>query len=200
VTSKTYNNSQEPGGSTAEEKIPSEEGQTSEALAPSPDPVAHLQAELEAAKVESNDWRDRFLRKAAEFENYRKRLEKEKADSVILAKSSVLLEFLSIADACERALESFNEETDQSGLDQYREGVELLYKQMLDTLARLGVTPIITKGQKFDPNFHEALARVISADLKENTITHEVRRGYMFQNRLLRPAQVNVAIHPRPES
>jgi len=200
VKSKTYNNSQEPNGSANEEKISPEDGRTSEAIEPSSDPVAHLRTELEAARSESNDWRDRFLRKAAEFENYRKRLEKEKADSMILAKSSVLVEFLSIVDACERALESLSEKSSQSSLDQYREGVELLYKQMLDTFARIGVTPIEAKGQKFDPHIHEALAREISTDLEENTITQEVRRGYMFQNRLLRPAQVHVAIGPRPES
>jgi molecular chaperone GrpE len=200
VTTKTNNNNQELGGSVTNEKGLPEEVQTSEAIEPSPDPLAHLQAELDTAKAESNEWRDRFLRKAAEFENYRKRLEKEKADSVISAKGAVLMEFVSVADACERALGSFNESTDQSSLEHYREGVELLYKQMLETLTRIGVTPIETKGQKFDPHIHEALAREIRADLEENTITREVRRGYMFQNKLLRPAQVNVAIHPRPEN
>jgi len=200
VTSNAYNNNQKPDNSVTEEKDSSEEAQTSEALEPSPDPLAHLQAELETSKTESNEWRDRFLRKAAEFENYRKRLEKEKADSMISAKGAVLLEFLPITDVCERALKSFNDKTNQFSLEQYREGVELLYRQMLDTFARIGVTPIETKGQKFDPHIHEALAREIRADLEENTITQEVRRGYMFQNKLLRPAQVNVAIRPRQES
>jgi molecular chaperone GrpE len=200
LKSNTYNNNQKPDNSVTEEKDSSEKGQASEALEPSPDPLAHLQAELETSKTESNEWRDRFLRKAAEFENYRKRLEKEKADSMISAKGAVLLEFLPITDVCERALKSFNDKTNQFSLEQYREGVELLYRQMLDTFARIGVTPIETKGQKFDPHIHEALAREIRADLEENTITQEVRRGYMFQNKLLRPAQVNVAIRPRQES
>jgi molecular chaperone GrpE len=201
MTSKTYNNSPEPESSAPEENPPPQESQESEAITPSLDPAAHLQAELDAAKVESDQWRDRFLRKAAEFDNYRKRIEKEKADTIMLAKSSVLLEFLSIADACERALGSFDNSLDiQSGLGQYREGVELLYKQMLDTLARIGVTPIQSKGQMFNPHLHEALAREVTSEVKENTITQELRRGYLFKDRLLRPAQVNVAVHPPPEN
>jgi molecular chaperone GrpE len=200
VISNTYNNDQGSDGSVTEEKGSPEEVQTSEAIEPSPDPLAHLRAELDTVKAESNEWRDRFLRKAAEFENYRKRLEKEKVDSAILAKGIVLMEFISVADACERALGSFNEKADQAGLEHYREGVELLYRQLLDTFIRIGVTPIETKGQKFDPHVHEALAREIRADLEENAITCEIRRGYMFHNKLLRPSQVNVAIHPRPEN
>jgi molecular chaperone GrpE len=195
-----YKHITEPDGSENEGKTSPDNSNTSEAIEPSADPVAHLQAELDAAKVETSEWRDRFLRKAAEFENYRKRLEKEKVDSIISAKSSILMEFLSVTDACERALESFNDNARQSGLEQYREGVELLYRQMLDAFSRIGVTPIKAKGEKFDPHIHEALAREVSADFEENTVTHEVRRGYMFQNRLLRPAQVNVAIRPHPET
>jgi molecular chaperone GrpE len=196
MTSKNCQNSPAP-----EEKSLSEDTQNFESIAPTPDPLAHLQAELSATKIESDQWRDRFLRKAAEFDNYRKRIEKEKADSIMLAKSSVLLEFLSVADACERALESFNDNKDiQSGLGQYREGVELLYRQMLDVFTRLGVTPIQAKGQMFDPHLHEALAREVTKEFEENTITHELRRGYMFKDRLLRPAQVNVAVRPRAEN
>ncbi len=176
----------------------SEREETGESIVPAPDPVAQLQADLRAARAEAAEWQDRFLRKAAELENYRKRAEKEKTDSMALAKSSVLIEFLPLADACERALKSFDEAPAASGtLQQYREGVELLYKQLMDTLSRTGVVPFETEGKKFDPHLHDALSREETTDYEENTIVKELRRGYLFKDRLLRPAQVIVAVNPQ---
>jgi molecular chaperone GrpE len=161
------------------------------------DPSVQLQADLEKAKSEIAEWQDRFLRKAAEFENYRKRSEKEKADAMMLAKSSVLMEFLPIMDACERALKSFSDaQSAPSGLTQYQEGVELLYKQLLDTMGRTGVVAMQTEGKPFDPHLHEALSREETIDFEENMIVKELRRGYLFKDKLLRPAQVVVAVHP----
>ena len=176
---------------TAEEAIeakPEQEG---------PDPLAQLQAGLSAAKTESEQWRDRFLRKAAEFENYRKRIEREKGESVLLAKSSVLAELLPIVDAYERALGSFSGEDAGACLEQYREGFLLMYRQLADTLARLGVVPIAARGETFDPNLHEALCREETIEYDENTVMEELRTGYMYGDRLLRPAQVKVAIRPQ---
>jgi len=176
---------------TAEEAIeakPEQEG---------PDPLAQLQAGLSAAKTESEQWRDRFLRKAAEFENYRKRIEREKGESILLAKSSVLAELLPIVDAYERALGSFSGEDAGACLEQYREGFLLMYRQLADTLARLGVVPIAARGETFDPNLHEALCREETIEYDENTVMEELRTGYMYGDRLLRPAQVKVAIRPQ---
>ncbi len=176
---------------TAEEAIeakPEQEG---------PDPLAQLQAGLSAAKTESEQWRDRFLRKAAEFENYRKRIEREKGESILLAKSSVLAELLPIVDAYERALGSFSGEDAGACLEQYREGFLLMYRQLADTLARLGVGPIAARGETFDPNLHEALCREETIEYDENTVMEELRTGYMYRDRLLRPAQVKVAIRPQ---
>jgi len=162
-----------------------------------PDPLAQLQAGLSAAKTESEQWRDRFLRKAAEFENYRKRIEREKGESILLAKSSVLAELLPIVDAYERALGSFSGEDAGACLEQYREGFLLMYRQLADTLARLGVVPIAARGETFDPNLHEALCREETIEYDENTVMEELRTGYMYGDRLLRPAQVKVAIRPQ---
>lgn len=161
------------------------------------DPLAQLQADVNAAKAEVAEWQDRFLRKAAEFENYRKRAEKEKAEAMMLAKSSVLVELLPILDACERALKSFSDiQNPAVGLQHYQEGVELLYKQLLDAMSRTGVVPMETEGKLFDPHLHEALSREETLDLDENTVVRELRRGYLFKDKLLRPAQVVVAVHP----
>jgi molecular chaperone GrpE len=198
MTWKQYENPSDP---TSDEKTPEVEPSTSEAITPSPDPQAQIQAELAEARIESEQWRDRFLRKAAEFDNYRKRMEKEKAESTMLAKSTVLQEVLPVADACERALLSLRDESESKGsLEQYREGVGLLYRQILDVLLRMGVVPIEAVGKKFDPHLHEALAREEDLDHDENTVIQELRRGYLFRDRLLRPAQVTVAIHPRSEN
>ncbi len=196
MTWKIYQHPSESGGSSPEAKP--EEQKPVEAVTSPIDPLAQLQADLTAAKAETAEWQDRFLRKAAEFENYRKRVEKEKADSMMIAKSSILLEFLPIADACERGLESIDKvQSIEESIEQYRDGVELLYKQLLDTLVRTGVVPMEAKGKKFDPHFHEALLREETADFEENTVITEWRRGYFFKDRILRPAQVVVSKLPQ---
>jgi len=196
MTSKTTQNPPNHQDSSVDEKpIPKDES-TSEVKAAGTDPHAKLVADLEAIKAESEQWRDRFLRKAAEFENFRKRSERERAESATLVKSTVLIEFLPIMDVCERALKSFSEQHDQAGLQSYREGVELLYKQLGDTLARLGVIALEAKGQKFDPHVHEALVHLETLEHEDNTVVEELRRGYLLKDRLLRPAQVVVASSP----
>jgi molecular chaperone GrpE len=197
MTWRIYRHPAESEGSRSDSNNESQDG-ANESIAPPTDPTAQIQADLNAAKAEAAEWQDRFLRKAAEFENYRKRADKEKNDSMFLAKSAVLLEFLPIADACERALKSIGEPQKQSeGLDQYREGVELLYKQLLDVLGRVGAVPMDAKGKLFDPHLHEALAREETEDLEENSIAEELRRGYFFRDKLLRAAQVIVAVRPQ---
>ena len=169
-----------------------------ESVASPMDPMAQLQADINAAKAEVAEWQDRFLRKAAELENYRKRAEKEKTDSMMLAKSSVLTEFLPVADACERALTILDETQGTPGnLQHYREGVELLHRQVLDALSRSGVAPMKAEGKHFDPHLHEALSREETSDSEEGTVIRELRRGYLFRDRLLSPAQVVVAVHPQ---
>ena len=172
-----------------------EENEPLETADSSADSPAGQEDALKTAKAEVADWQDRFLRKAAEFENYRKRMDKEKSDSAVLAKSSLLMEFLPVADACERALQSMEKGKGTPGdLDQYREGVELLYKQLLDTFGRAGVVPIESEGKPFDPHLHEALSRTEDASYVEDTVVQEVRRGYLYKDRLLRPAQVIVSV------
>jgi molecular chaperone GrpE len=195
MTWKTYHQSSE-AEATQPEEIP-ENPEVIESVAPPIDPLAQLQDDLKTAKDEAAAWQDRFLRKAAELENFRKRSEKDKIEGITLAKSSVLIEFLPVADACERALASLAEtNTDESeSLLQFKQGVELLYKQLLDTLGRTGIVPIEAKGKAFDPHLHEALSREESADIAEDMVVRELRKGYLFKDRLLRPAQVIVAVH-----
>jgi molecular chaperone GrpE len=114
-----------------------------------------------------------------------------------MAKSSILLEFLPVADACERALKIFAESREPTGhLQQYRDGVELLYRQAIDALSRTGVVAMQTEGKPFDPHLHEALSREETPNMDEGTVFKELRRGYLFKDKLLRPAQVIVSVHP----
>ncbi len=179
-------------------KADPENGKITESITTPMDPMVQLQADFDKAKAEVTEWQDRFLRKAAELENFRKRSEKEKADSVLLAKSSVLIEFLPVADACERALKMLSDgQNTPDSLQQYQQGVELLYKQILDALSRSGAEAMETVGKPFDPHRHEALSREETPDFQEGTITKELRRGYLLKEKLLRPAQVVVAAKPQ---
>jgi len=198
MTSKSQQPSDSPVPASDAKPIAEEEAGSGTKVT-APDPVAQLQADLEAAKAEAEQCRDRFLRKAAELENFRKRSDRERMEASALIKSSVLIEFLPIVDACERALESFKVEDNQPGkVQKYREGVELLYKQLGNTLTRMGVVPFEAAGQKFDPHKHEALSHLETDEYEENTVVQELRRGYLLKDRLLRPAQVVVASRPKP--
>jgi molecular chaperone GrpE len=177
----------DPGTAGAEEPAPVE------------DPAAQINAEIESLKSELAQCQDRFLRKAAEFDNYRKRMERERNEAAQMAKSSVILEMLPVADACDRALESLKTSQVADGLDQYREGVRLLYKQIHDVMNRLGVAPIDAQGKAFDPHLHEAITREVSHEYEDNVVIDELRRGYMFKDRLLRPSQVRVSAGPPPK-
>jgi molecular chaperone GrpE len=200
MTLKTKQNPLNPKDSATDEELVAREEADPGNKAAEPDPQAQLKTDLETAKAELEQWRDRFLRKAAEFENFRKRSERERVESAALTKSSVLVEFLPILDACERALRSFAEGADQQGrLQSYREGVELLYRQLGDTLARLGVVAVEAKGKKFDPHMHEALVHMETEEHEDNTVIEELRRGYLLRERLLRPAQVVVASSPKSQ-
>ena len=196
MTWRIYQYPSDPNGNDG--RAESENEEATESITSPMDPMAQLQADLDKTKSEVAEWQDRFLRKAAELENFRKRSEKERADSMLLAKSSVLAEFLPIVDACERALTMLDQDRNASdGLEQYRQGVELLYKQMLDALSRTGVEVIEAEGTLFDPHQHEALSREETPDFEEGTIIKELRRGYFLKEKLLRPAQVIVAVRPQ---
>jgi molecular chaperone GrpE len=150
---------------------------------PAPDELAKALGECEGL-------RDRLLRTTAEFDNYRKRVERERRETIERAAEGVLLEILPIVDDLERALAA---EASGEGTDAYRRGVELIYKQLTDLLARRGVTPIEAVGQIFDPHLHQAVASEPHPDRRDGEIVEELRRGYRLGDRLLRPAMVKVA-------
>ena len=145
---------------------------------------------LAAAERERDELRDRLLRTAAEFDNYRKRTDRERRELVEAAAASLIEDLLPVLDDLERALEA---PADDPAAAAYRRGVELIHRQLLDVLRRRGVEPIDTLGHAFDPAWHEALGSVPLGDRRDGEITAEIRRGYRIGSRLLRPAQVMVA-------
>jgi molecular chaperone GrpE len=131
---------------------------------------------------------DRLLRTAAEFDNYRKRIDRERRELSEYAASDVLLELLPIIDNLERALVTPGAEDDP-----VRKGVELIHKQMLDVVRKRGVRPIEAAGAMFDPKYHNAVIHEESSEHPDGEVIQELQRGYMLGDRLLRPAMVKVA-------
>jgi molecular chaperone GrpE len=149
------------------------------------DNVAELQRQRD-------EYYDRLLRKTAEFDNYRKRIERERQAQAESAAADLLQELLPLVDDLERALKSESAE----GSDAYRRGVELILKRLEDTLRRRGVRPIEALGADFDPNYHQAVAYEPAPEKdarRDGEVIEEFGRGYMLGDRLLRPSMVKVA-------
>jgi molecular chaperone GrpE len=157
-----------------------EQAEQAERTDAQPDPQEELRREKDALQ-------DRLLRTAAEFDNYRKRVDRERRDLAEFTAAEVLRDVLPIVDNLERALAAAGEG------DPLRKGVELIHKQMLDLLRKRGVKPIEALGADFDPNFHQAVVHETSSEHREGEVMEELQRGYLLGDRLLRPAMVKVA-------
>jgi molecular chaperone GrpE len=148
----------------------------------STDPVADMQRERD-------DYYDRWMRKAAEFDNYRRRVERERREQSDQAVLDLLEQLLLVVDDFDRALTVDAGE----GGGAYRKGVELIHAKFHDLLRKQGVKPIEALGTDFDPNLHQAVIQEASPDHREGEVIGELRKGYMIGDRLLRPAMVKVA-------
>jgi molecular chaperone GrpE len=155
--------------------------------------LAALRSERDAQAREAAEARDRYLRTLAEFENYRRRTGREREDWRRQAQEELLRGILPVLDNFDRALAA----PPTPGADQgFRTGVELIHRNFLAALERIGVRPFVAVGEPFDPARHEAVGRVERHDVEDQTVVSEALRGYLVQDRVLRPAQVVVAIHP----
>ena len=152
--------------------------------------LSALAAEREQFAAEKAELQERLLRARAEFENARRRSERERLDFLQFAAMDMVRDVLPILDDFERALKVDTADRD------YAKGVELIYQRMADTLKKLGLEPIETAGQKFDPNLHQAVERVQTDEAEDQAILGEFQRGYNFKGKLLRPAMVRVAVRP----
>jgi molecular chaperone GrpE len=148
-------------------------------------------ADVATLQKERDEYYDLLLRTRAEFDNYRKRVERERLELVETAASDLLRDLLPVVDDLERALSS---PVDQSGsAEPYRRGVELIHRQLLEVLRQHGVTPIVAVGTDFDPHRHQAVTHEPAPGHRDGEVIEEYRRGYMVGNRLLRPSMVKVA-------
>jgi molecular chaperone GrpE len=172
----------------------SEEKETSappEGVTPPVSPVAadSPEARVAALQAERDETKDRLLRLAAEFENFKKRVRREQSEGEVKVKESLLKDVLEIADNLERAA-AFDEKADFKSL---QKGVELVLRLFQNKLERHDVKPFEAKGQAFDPRVHDAVSQVPSPDVAAGTVINEIQKGYRIGDRLLRPALVVVA-------
>jgi molecular chaperone GrpE len=137
-----------------------------------------------------DDYYDRLLRKTAEFDNYRKRIDRERQQVTEAAAADLLTELLPLVDDLERALRA---DPGSEGVEAYRRGVELIHRQLLEVLRKRGVRPVDSVGADFDPHFHQAVAHEAVEGRRDGEVIEEFGRGYMLGDRLLRPAMVKVA-------
>ncbi|MGB7848955.1 MAG: nucleotide exchange factor GrpE [Candidatus Acidiferrum sp.] len=181
-------------------KPPNKEGLAQSAeekpVAPLANDASRDDTELKKLAAELEELRQSMLRHQADFANYRKRAEKENREAAQRATGRVIEQLIPVADGFEHALAAHRE----AEYDSYRKGFELIYKQLLDNLARLGAERIDPLGKPFDPHLHQAMDRAETTEHPDGTILAVFQPGYVFHGRVLRPAMVRVAVHPNPAS
>ncbi|MEO8099879.1 MAG: nucleotide exchange factor GrpE [Acidobacteriota bacterium] len=170
------------------ENVPNEREMNDEEPQGSGDDAASALSQCEAEKAELQD---RVLRTHAEFQNFRRRVEKERLELSEYASMEAVRSLIPVLDDFERAVQAQN-----SG-DDYAKGMELIHQRFTAALQKLGLEPIVSQGQAFDPNMHHAVEMVETGDAPDQTILAEFQRGYNFKGRLLRAAMVKVAVQPK---
>jgi molecular chaperone GrpE len=179
-----------PPTSTSEDKV---EESLSEADLFQPDEASNptaVDSQEKQAQEELQIYQDKYIRLAAEFENYKRRAQRDQSDAIRYANEGLLKNLLSTLDNLERAIQCGKDAGASGAL---LEGVELTHKQFLETVEKLGVRQVSSTGSLFDPNMHQAVAQVESETAEPNTVVEEFQKGYFLHDRILRPAMVTVA-------
>jgi len=157
---------------------------------------ANADAEVGKLAKDLEDLRQTLLRRQADFDNYRKRVEKERSEDSRRTTARLIEALIPVIDSFDQALASHREPEYAN----YRKGFELIHKQLLDNIAKLGAERVEPVGMKFDPHLHQAMDRTETTDKDEGTILQVFQPGYVFHGRVLRPAMVRVAVHPTAAS
>jgi molecular chaperone GrpE len=180
--------STEPGPQAMpEESSAQAAGAASEAELEAVPSLVELQEQLEKACCQAAEYKDGWQRSVADFQNYRRRVEAEKADTYQMAVGNIIKRYLPVLDDMERAMETRPAELP------WADGIELIYRKLQSILEAEGIKRIEAEGQKFDPNFHEAASQEISQGVESGTVIGVIRNGYMLDGRVIRPAMVRVA-------
>lgn len=160
--------------------------------------ISALTQDIEALKAQVEDRTGQYMRIAADFENFRKRTQKEKEEQEQQIKCATLKELLPVVDNFERARSQIKPQTDAEMT--IHKSYQSVYKQLVESLKRIGVSPMRSEGKEFDPNLHEAVMREPTTEQPDGTVLEELVRGYVLGERVLRHAMVKVAAAPEPES
>lgn len=163
-----------------------------------PEMSAQLAAQLDGLKAQVDERTQQYMRIAADFDNFRKRTQKEKEDLEQQIKCATIVELLPVVDNFERARSHIKPQTDAEM--NIHKSYQSVYKQLVDCLKRIGVAPMRSEGKEFDPNLHEAVLREPTNAYAEGTVIEELVRGYVLGDRVLRHAMVKVAAAPEPGS
>lgn len=150
--------------------------------------------EVERLSQELAEMKDRLLRNVAEMDNMRKRLEREKADFIKFSSESILKDMIPVLDSFDKALPVSSAHSESGEIASFREGMTMVHKQFLSALAKHGLEPVEAIGKTFDPNFHQAIQRIESADVTDEIVATEFMKGYALHGRLVRPAMVSVKV------
>ena len=153
-------------------------------------------AEREKLAADKAVLEDLLVRRQADLENYRRRVEREKSETREFASMDAAQSLLPLLDDFERSLKSAPAGYEEGPLAEYAKGVELIYRRLLETLTKMGLEPIASLGAVFDPHLHNAIQKEERIDIDDQTVLEEYQRGYNFKGRLLRPAMVKVAVKP----
>lgn len=149
-----------------------------------------IREDMDKARQEAADYLDSLQRLKAEFDNFRKRMLREQSDFLELAAQGVIASLLPVVDSFERALAH---EMHDDHIDEFKNGLQVVYSQLVDVLAKEGLTPLEPVGEAFDPTQHEAMMQVASDDHPEGTVVAVLEKGYALKDRVIRPAKVSVA-------
>ncbi len=158
--------------------------------------IEELQKRIEELEKESNEWKEKFLRKAAEFENYKRRTENDQLNIINYAAESFIKKILPIVDDFERSLEHINDSNDYEKL---KEGVQLIYNKLVKILEEQGVKKIEAVGKPFDVEYHEALMQREDPSVPPHTVLDELEKGYMYRDKVIRHSKVIVSSESQAE-
>lgn len=196
IKEQEANTTPEEEATMVEEPTMAEEPEAAESNEKDAKGSVNFAEELEQRLDDIEKLNEKFLRKCAEIENFKKRIEKEKTDAIAYANNSIVKDFLTVTDNLERALEHCKEDDDTSAdadNNSLKSGVELTLKSLYEVLGRHGVVEIKAEGEKFDPTIHEAVSHSEQDGVESDTIITAYQKGFMLRDKLLRPALVIVA-------
>ena len=187
---KKFQENEEKSAETSAENIEEKEADKKDSEDKKEEKKDDLKDQIEAKDAEIADWKDKYQRLMAEFENARKSMSKESTQRYDMGAMGVLEKLLPVIDNFERGLESVTDDEKDSAFVQ---GIQQIYKQLMAVMEDLGVTPMDAEGKEFDANLHNAVMHVEDEELGENVVAEELQKGYMYKESVLRHSMVKVA-------